>query len=276
MKQKGGANGSSLFTNIIIYVSYAMLYLYWFTEEYQYVISWIILFWTAISGPFLLYKIFNTEQIKNKFLDSITQFELNTSARVFPVLLFTTAVVTVLSKIISLILILVSLTRGTSKHKVKLSYQHQATFSNYKIVYILLSALVMFSYAMLYFGTLADKYTTSKMENVVKNLIFYLLPTVIMIYMIYLLFHASVSLYTVSSNSLFAIPKEKPIMMTVDLDAKRKADEEAERLRLEAEERRRKQKEEEERLRREEEERQREEAERIRNAENEAKCGVCY
>jgi F0F1-type ATP synthase membrane subunit b/b' len=134
----------------------------------------------------------------------------------------------------------------------------------------------MFSYAMLYFGTLADKYTTSKMENVVKNLIFYLLPTVIMIYMIYLLFHASVSLYTVSSNSLFAIPKEKPMMMTVDLEESERQRQEAERLRQEAEERDRKLKEEADRLKREAEERQRQEAERIRNAENEAKCGVCY
>jgi heme/copper-type cytochrome/quinol oxidase subunit 2 len=196
--------------------------------------------------------------------------------------LFFALVVVILSKISTLIMNIVSMHQiknimPKSNASSNFTYEQSYSFIIYKTAYILLFAMMLFSFMMLYFGISNKNGTTyvSMSENVIRNLLFFVMPVVVIGILLYFLFAHSIQLLNSSSSSSSKFAKKRKLL-TTDLELAewdRLAALEAARIAAEDAARRKKQQEEDE-ARRLAEERAR--AAQRSKEENDAKCGKCY
>ena len=137
--------------------------------------------------------------------------------------------------------------------------------------------MMLFSFIMLYFGISNKNGTTyvSMSENVIRNLLFFVMPIGVIGILLYYLFTHSIQLLNSSSSSSSKFAKKRKLL-TIDLELnvqKRCAALAAVKKAAEDAARRKKQQEEDE-ARRLAEERAR--AAQKAKEENDAKCGKCY
>ena len=156
------------------------------------------------------------------------------------------------------------------------TYQQSNSFIIYKTAYIMLTAMMVFSCMMLYFGISNKNGTTyvSMSENVIRNLLFFVMPIGVIGILLYFLFAYSIQLLDSSSSSSKYAKKRKLLTTDLDLEKQNRLDaEEAARKAAEEAARRKKEEEEEEARRRAAEEAAKRKKEK---EENDAKCGKCY
>lgn len=269
-----------IISNIFILACTFVLYMLWFGEEYQYVITWILLIWTLLTGFLTLYRIYNLEKIKTKFSDIATPFGLTTENRIFPMALFFSLVVIVLSKIATMIMNIISMHQiqnimPNSRASSEFTNEQYDTFTMYKTVYIILTGMMLFSFMMLYFGISNKNANTyvSMSENVIRNLLFFALPITVIGILLYCLFDNSIHL--LESSSQTSMSKRRKLLNS-DLELqkqKEKAAQEAARKAAEEEANKMKKQQENDAINWAAE--QAKAAEKAKQ-ENDAKCGKCY
>ena len=196
----GGGMESPVFTmfcNIIMFSGLIALYVFWIRNSYhQYILSWIIVLWVSFSGILAMYILYNTNAVTLKFADNVTPFGFRYESRIFPMMLFYSVGIGFLSKMISLLLVVISMQNVIHKSKSdsqqKWPYASDNQFTYYKWSFIGLSGIIFVSLFLIYFAASETGGTFG--ENMKKNAI-YILASLLILGWSTIILYTGVSLY---------------------------------------------------------------------------------